>query len=140
VKQGLLGWNTGKCVGQVGELERKRKEEDSLAAEVFGCFRACVVREVLQCFVVQASAQAHGDRVHKPAAKNIKCPVPTYVMPPDIRTRGALYAGLLSFWLRGASCMCRSSETTAPSEGRVVCKAMMPRGRASIARVRRCRE
>jgi hypothetical protein len=71
-------------------VKEKAREEECLAAGVSGCFRACVVREVLQCFVVQASAQAHGDRVHKPAAKNIECPVPTYVMPPDTHARRAI--------------------------------------------------
>jgi hypothetical protein len=95
---------------------------------------------VLRLLGQRSGTGTHGDRGHKPAAKNIKCPVATYVITPDIRTRGALHAGVVSFWLRGALCMCRSSETTAPSEGRVVCQAMMPRGRVSIARVRRCRE
>jgi hypothetical protein len=80
------------------------------------------------------SAQAYSQKHRVPGTYS------TYVITPDIRTRGALYAGLLSSWVRVASCMCRTSETTAPSEGRVVCKALMPRGRVRIARVRRCRE
>jgi hypothetical protein len=52
---------------------------------------------VLRLLGQRSGTGTHGDRGHKPAAKNIKCPVATYVITPDIRTRGALHAGVVSF-------------------------------------------